>query len=160
MAYIRATSNPEGLYVFGSVSGFVEWYWWEGDQQKCIFMQPKLFEEVCHRWDEGDSLMSEDDSVQVGGPEVGQTVRVAEQPGQPWKIVVSVRDEPGRVLHQEHGVECAMWPVTWEYIVAACVDRGRRGWLWQLKRLIWNLSWALHGIINAWRGAGRLEREG
>ncbi len=27
MSYIRCTSNPEGLYVFGSVSGYMEFYW-------------------------------------------------------------------------------------------------------------------------------------
>ena len=27
MAYIRCLSNPESLYVFGSTSGYIEWYW-------------------------------------------------------------------------------------------------------------------------------------
>jgi hypothetical protein len=92
VSYIRSTSNPEGLYVFGGAVG-VEWY----QRSRHLFTMPyELFDAAARQYVEEDSVDLPDLTIQLLVLD-GNRLRVVLRWG---------RHEP---------VE--MWEVTWEAII-------------------------------------------
>ena len=96
MSYIRSTSNPEGLYIFGSHSGQIELVVGENLMPS---MPRHVFEGVLRRW-----FINEDDAAYRGAmmrwrldPNIGEQVALSYNRWENHQVVEA-------------------YPVTWMYI--------------------------------------------
>ena len=129
MSYIRASSNPEGLYIFGGLSGGIEistgrdWKLtnigpYDGQDMVVPYAD---FVEACRQWQEGL-----EDNIQVGGFKIeNQLVRMDGSPigettaedflagfGKKYQgSFAGVRLSYGKLY-------CQLYHATWGYVVA------------------------------------------
>lgn len=89
MSYIRSTSNPEKLYVFGSANG-IEWH----NRAYSFTIPYEIFDAACREYVETDEAVDHQ----------GLSIQM-EKRGDDFKIVL-----------RWGGHEVEMWEVTWDAI--------------------------------------------
>ena len=131
MSIIRVLSNPEALYIYEDVGGFIS----IGHRihnrlasPGCrgrksgpagFTMPPKVFYTVCRKW-----RKSMGDPVSYRGCKVSE-VCVDIKTGKPPKKDQSILDPSEFLIRFEwKGKYFHMWETTWEYIVSDVVARG------------------------------------
>lgn len=115
MSYIRSGSNPEGLYVFGSTSGYVEFFQ-NGEMYR---MMPRIFETLGYAyWKEYVCDMGpSDDGFEFEGGYLtwvtvpnGEPNHLARELGFPESVCVDWKVRIG--MKGEEAWHIDMWPVT------------------------------------------------
>ena len=99
MSYIRSTTNPECLYIYGAADGNV---WIHiGDASKyedrTYLMPQEIWDGLCRKY-----VKSYEDKVTYKGATIENDVKVSDG----WRTIISYKDW-----------SIAVWPVTWEYVV-------------------------------------------
>ena len=113
MSYIRSTSNPEKLYVWGDVDGYT--YFALGCILKAIYWQRKIPNDVWEKFlewwriEEAEELWYCDDGFTFCYKDVRLTV-LNYDPKHDYKVYFHYKDS-------EREWDMELWPVTWYYMM-------------------------------------------
>ena len=117
MSYIRGIYNPEGLYIFQNIDGWVEIY--EGPEYRGRIPY-KLFDKLIDKYIEG-------------GCEEAEVIDSFN--GQHLKVTEVLDDDGVKKVLKYHGMDpIKMWDVTWEYIARSNYGRSKPFWRIRLVR--------------------------
>lgn len=144
MSFIRSTSNPESLYVYDDVNGYIQWYWHPKAPLRSApgMMQvpPKAFYAACRQWVKKacfglkcrvsvDGFTIEADNFYT---KTGKRARMHGTVLE-WMHDKKQRNYLIRVSYKKNVVH--MWAVTWECIVDRFhLDEYKKWWLKEAKR--------------------------
>jgi hypothetical protein len=111
MSFIRASSNPEGLYIFGSGEDRLEFSWFEDGRRLNTVGSLKDFQKLCDTYiNDGQDIVG--DRIEVGDYALYEEQKDEESP---FKLTLLI-----------NGVRLSMWPITWYYLINGRVEERRR----------------------------------
>ncbi len=169
MSYIRSTSNPESLYVFGSISDLIEFYWNIQDKQliayasyddwkalaEAFYKDPDLdlydgalkFGALTVKWvwyDEERDVIEAD----FGDTNYDPKFFTNEVRSVHLRICLSFGNKfaDGDYGAYEYRDDLVMWGTTWEYLLSSATSRCKQDSLY--RRLKWQIQFVWWRITN------------
>lgn len=115
MSFIRCTSNPEGMYVYHHVDGYISMSTSPFNFEKELKIPPRNFYHVCKRYDKYGF-----NQVKYGDFEVRE-VQIYEKSGEIIKKEIDFLHERKKIGYRmaiiwKGEIKFLLWRVTWDYI--------------------------------------------
>ena len=131
MSYIRSTSNPDGLYVYGDIDGSVHFHWsieepLSSGRERPLMVPQDIFDRALKAWTDSFGENVDVDGFTIAESHVfvdsGQPVpdgyHVLQEGAQPSAFLIKLAYK-GAFVH--------VWLVTWGYVAANWQARQQKG---------------------------------